>query len=295
MDDPRQDGLDGQPLAAAWLKASSDMMSMFMKMASAMPASGPEPGTKGRSAESWETAVKTWQSLQSVMSEPETANAVFKGVGMMPDILMKVAETTWDACFEMQKKAIERAGTIGQRVEAYQFESIDQDLFRALKDIYEQELRRFYQAPQLGLTRFYQERINQFLDRMNLMNLVSLEFLSLLSLPFEQSFKVMQQRLDDLALEGKLPGETGEYYAMFIRILEGHFMTLLKSPDYTNTLKTLFDHLSEYIISRNEVMQDLLQSLPIPTYKEMDELYKELYLMKKRVRELEARLEQNQP
>ncbi|MCK9230383.1 MAG: hypothetical protein M0Q23_07805 [Syntrophales bacterium] len=291
MDDRRQDSSDGPALAEAWLKTGSDMMSTFIKMVSAVPSSGLESGKKGRSVESWEAAMKTWQSLQALMSEPETANAVLKGTAMMPDILMKIAETTWDACFEMQKKAIERAGTIGQRVEAYQLESVDQDFFKALKDIYEEELRQFLQVPQLGLTRFYQERANQFLDKVNLMNMVAIEFLSLLFLPFEQSFKVMQQRLDELAGDGKLPEETREYYTMFIRILEGHFMTLLKSPEYTRTLETLLSNLSEYIISRNEVLQDMLQSMPIPTYREMDELYKELYLMKKKVRELESRLE----
>jgi len=35
-----------------------------------------------------------------------------------------------------------------------------------------------------------------------------------------------------------------------------------------------------------------MQSLPIPTNKDMDELSKELYLLKKKVRELEKKLEE---
>jgi polyhydroxyalkanoate synthesis regulator phasin len=67
-------------------------------------------------------------------------------------------------------------------------------------------------------------------------------------------------------------------------------MTLFKSPEYNRTLSALFDHLSEYIISKNEVLQDMLQALPLPTYKEMDELYKDLHILKKRVKELERQL-----
>jgi len=40
-------------------------------------------------------------------------------------------------------------------------------------------------------------------------------------------------------------------------------------------------------MARHRMLTDMLQSLPLPTNKEMDELYKELYLLKKRVRELE--------
>jgi polyhydroxyalkanoate synthesis regulator phasin len=291
MDEHQHTGFDNAPPLAEWMKAGNDFWSSMMKIASAMPAAAPEKGAKGRSVESWEAAMKTWQSLSSAMSEQETADAVFKGMGTLPEVFMKIAEATWDACFEMQKKNIERAGKIGQRVEAYQFDSVDQDMFKTLKEIYEQELSKFFHTPQLGLTRSYQERFNQFLDKLNVMHVVSMEFLSVLYLPFEKSFKVVQQQLDDLAREGKLPKETREYYNMFIKVLEGHYMTLFKSPEYNKTLSALFDHLSEFIISKNEVLQDALQALPVPTYKEMDELYKDLHLLKKRVKYLESQLQ----
>lgn len=291
MDERQQDGLDGAPPLGEWLKAGNDFFSAWMKIASAMPAAAPEKGTKARSVETWEAAVKMWQSLSSAMSEQETASAVFQGMSTLPEVFLKVAEATWDACFEMQKKTIERAGKIGQRVEAYQFDSVDQEMFKALREIYEQELRHFFYVPKLGLVRSYQERFHEFVDHLNMVHAVGAEFLSLLYLPFEKSFKVVQQQLDDLAREGKLPRETREYYNMFIKVLEGHYMTLFKSPEYNQTLAALLKQLSDYIISKNEVLQDMLQGLPVPTFKEMDELYKELYHLKKRVRSLEHQLQ----
>jgi polyhydroxyalkanoate synthesis regulator phasin len=291
MDERRQTGFDSAPPFADWLTTSNDFWSSWMKMAGAGTPAAPEKETKARSVESWEATMKMWQSLSSAMSERETANAVLRGMSAMPDALMKIAEATWDACFEMQKKTIERAGKIGQQVDAYQFADVDQELFRTLREIYDQELRKFFYAPQLGLTRSYQERFSAFLDKFNLINAVGAEFLSLLYLPFEKSFKVVQQDLDNLAREGKLPKETKEYYNMFIKVLEGHYMTLFKSQEYKRTLSDLFDHLSQFMISKNEVLQDLLQSLPVPTHKEMDELYKDLYLLKKRVKVLESQLQ----
>jgi len=290
MDEKQQAKIENTPSFAEWLKSSGDLWSSFMKMAPATPDSVSGKSSKSRSAESWDAAMKMWQSLSSNLNEPETAKAFVKGMDTLPDVLLKIAGATWDACFEMHKKSIERAGKIGQKVEAYQFEGIDEDLFKALKEIYEQELRQFFNVPQLGLNRCYQERFNKFLDKLNLMQVVGAEFLSILFLPFEKSFNVVQQKIDGLAREGKLPKESKEYYNMFIRVLEGHYMTLFKSPEYNKALSELFRHLSEFIISRNEVLQDALQTLPVPTCKEMDELYKELYILKKRIKILESQL-----
>jgi polyhydroxyalkanoate synthesis regulator phasin len=291
MDDRQQTKVENALHFTEWLNAGNDFLTFWMKMMPALSGTSPDKGTKKKSLESWEAGMKMWQSLSSAMSEQESADAVYRGIGMLPDVFMKIAEAAWDACFEMQKKTIEKAGKIGQQVEAYQFDSIDQELFKTLKEIYEQELRQFFHTPQLGLTRSYQERMNHFLDKFNLLQAVGAEFLSLLYLPFERSFKVMQERLDTLAKEGKLPKESKEYYNMFIKTLEGHYMTLYKSPEYNESLANLFKHLTEYLICRNEVLQDILQTLPVPTYKEMDELYKDLHVLKKRVKYLENQLQ----
>jgi hypothetical protein len=159
-----------------------------------------------------------------------------------------------------------------------------------LKEIYEKEIRQFFYVPQLGLTRSYQERFSLFMDRLNLLEATSAEFLSLIYLPFEQSFKVMQLELEKLTKEGKVPKETKEYYNLWVKILEGHFMTLFKSPEFNQTLADVFNKLSEFIVAKNEVLQDVLQILPVPTYKEIDELYKDLHILKKKVRDLERQL-----
>jgi polyhydroxyalkanoate synthesis regulator phasin len=75
-----------------------------------------------------------------------------------------------------------------------------------------------------------------------------------------------------------------------VKILEGHFMTLFKSPEYNQTLADLFIKVTDFIVAKNEMFQDILQILPVPTYKEIDELYRDLHILKKRVRELEGQL-----
>ena len=294
MDENQQEKIEKMLPLTEWIKSSTDLWTSLMKVTPAatdmLTDLSTKKTTKSRSLESMESALKMWQSLSSALSEPAIADATLKGFHSLPDVFLKVAQASWGICFQIQKSHIEKAGKISQQVDAYHFENVDQELFKSLKEIYEKEIRQFFYVPQLGLTRSYQERLSLFMDRLNLLEVTGAEFLSLIYLPFEQSFKVMQLELEKLTKEGKVLKETKEYYNLWVKILEGHFMTLFKSPEFNQTLADLFNKLSEFIMAKNEVLQDVLQILPVPTYKEIDELYKDLHILKKKVRDLEKQL-----
>ncbi|MGB6012194.1 MAG: poly(R)-hydroxyalkanoic acid synthase subunit PhaE, partial [Desulfobacterales bacterium] len=127
-------------------------------------------------------------------------------------------------------------------------------------------------------------------DKFNIFQSNLTEFLRLLSLPMEKTFQVMQEKLTELADESNLPEDSKAYYQMWIKILEGHYMTLFQSFEYTKILNKTLHSMSEFSEAKKEFLQDtLLYMLPVPTQKEMDELYKEIYLLKKRIKELEKR------
>jgi hypothetical protein len=188
---------------------------------------------------------------------------------------------------QIQNHFMEKAGKIGKRTEAYNFDNLDQEVFKALTDIYEKELRQYLKIPPLGLTRFYQERFNEMLDKHNLFETTLAEFLSILYLPMEKSLKVLSEKLQAMAEEGNLPKESKESYGMWLKILEGHYMNLFKSKEYTDALHRTLNKFEDFLIAKNETMRDFLQLLPVVTHNDMDDLYKEFHLLKKRVRELE--------
>ena len=64
-------------------------------------------------------------------------------------------------------------------------------------------------------------------------------------------------------------------------------MTLFKSPDYVKAMGKTLDALEDFVAARNAVAQDLLKTMAVPTQDELDELYKELYQLKKRIKILE--------
>jgi len=256
-------------------------------------AAGSRPRTDegtGRVQAAWETAFRTWQSLSTAATDPANADAAIKGLGTLPDFYMTLAQAGWLAVLKAQERVVEKAGKIGQKTEAYTFEAIDQNLIRTWKEIYEEEVSQFFRIPQLGLTRYYQERFNDCLDQMNLFQASFSEFLYVLSVPMEKTGRVFQEKLEELQREGKVPEKPREFYQMWIRILEGHYMKLFQSPEYLEALKNMLGQLDSVIVAKNSVLQDVLQFLPVATNKEMDELTKDLHILKRRVRDLERRL-----
>lgn len=279
-------------LFPSWLKASFDIWS---NLAQTIPDTEDDTQkyqtvASNRFMEQWQKNLKLMKSFSQTMSEPESAAAAFKAINTLPEIIFKMAKSAWEASFQTQQHILEKAGKIGQRVEAYNFDNLDQEVFKALTDIYEKELRQYFHIPQLGLTRFYQERFNELLDKQNIFETTLAEFLSIIYLPVEKSFKVLQERLQTMAQEGVLPKEAKENYAMWVKILEGHYMNLFKSKEYTDALHNTLEKMEDFIVAKNDTLQDILQFLPVPTTKEMDELYKEFHHLKKRVKELEKKV-----
>jgi len=296
MNENEQNKSGPETLFADWMKTST---AFWESMASIWPAfntdGGVTPDSKrddktSRFQKSWESTQKTWKAWSQIITEPETMKSLFKETGMLPEIFLQIAQGGLNSFVHLQQQWLERAGKVQESTKSYTFENIDEDAVKVWTQLYETELRKIFNIPQLGLTRVYQERMIRSVDKFNMFQSNLTEFLRLLSLPMEKSFQVVQEKLTELADEGNLPEDSKAYYQMWIKILEGHYMTLFQSSEYTKILNKTLHSMSEFSEAKKELLQDtLLYMLPVPTQKEMDELYKEIYLLKKRIKELEKR------
>lgn len=281
-------------LLEAWTEASREFWAASLRAwpANISPQQGEKPSdsnSKSRSQESWETAMRTFQAFTSVMGDPGVLESTASGINKVPEVVLKVLKPAWEGFFQLQRDWLERAARIGKSTEAYDFGNLDQEAFKAWTEIYEKEFRQFLKIPQIGLTRAYQERMSEATDKFNIFQATVAEFLSVLYLPLEKSNKVIQEKLAAMAEDGSLPETSRDYYRMWIKVLEGHYMTLFKSPEYNQELAKTLDALSDFLIARQKTIEDGLRMLPIPTQKEMDELYYEIYLLKKRLKSLEKK------
>lgn len=290
-EDDRNNQFNESPMFM-WLQMVADM---WLNMAKTMPsgsqtALNTQTALQNRLTKQLDMNLNVMKSFSKMLNQPESESAAAHAMEALPEIFLKMTKTGFDAAMQIQKHLLEKAGKIGKRTEAYNFENLDQDVFKALGEVYEKEIQQYYKIPPLGLTRFYQERFNETLNQYNIFETTLAEFLSILYMPMEKSFKVFQEKLQQMAEEGNIPTTTKEHYSMWLKILEGHYMTLFKSTDYTEALHRVLKNFENFMIVRNETLQDYLQMLPVVTHKDIDDLYREFHLLKKRVQALEKLL-----
>ena len=281
----------------AWMKSMGDMASLMAGEANTAARQPPDPEKASKRAapnaqQAMAASLKNWQSLAAAMASPESMAAGLKGSGAMPEMLLNLAQTSLGSFLELQQNLIQRLERLGDSVEAYQFEDIDENVFRLWTDIYEREFRRFFQIPQLGLMREYQEKAYQAADKYNLFQSNLAEFMRLLGLPFSRSLQVMQEDLIQRAEKGELSDDFRAYYQTWVKVLEGHFMTLFQTPEYVETLSRTVNALADFSAAKNAAMEDMLGMLPVARRSEIDDMARDLHELKKRVRRLEKKAEQ---
>lgn len=209
-----------------------------------------------------------------------------------PEMASKLVKAGWDGYFHFQQQWLEMLGVMKHRTDPSKLENPALDAFRAWMDAYEKEFRKFVTAPPLGLTRYYQERTSEVLDKFNLFQAKMSEFTYSLFRPMEESFKTMLQRIEELTQGGKLPDNPKEYYQIWIKILEGYYLNWFRSPEYFRVMNSTLDALEELTKARQRFLEYFLQTLSVPSYTDFDDLSKEFYELKKRVKALANKIEQ---
>ena len=152
---------------------------------------------------------------------------------------------------------------------------------------YETICKPLLNIPQFGLMRYYQERMGENLDKYYQMQANMSEFFTLLGKPVDQSLQDSHKNLFESIMNDGETKSFKDFYSSWITIMEKQYMELFQSQEYTRSLNKNMKSFNEFITSRQTVLQDALKVLPIPTNKDMDELYKEIYELKKRVKERE--------
>jgi polyhydroxyalkanoate synthase subunit PhaE len=299
MDHNDKDKSSADSMFAEWMKAASDF---WLSASKAGPFGGfkvPESSQKSaagyadRMEEGWQALLKIWQTSASAFSTPQTFDAMVGGLTASPEATMKIVRTTWDGYLKLYQMWVKHAGEMGEASKSDRFKGTQSDTFEAWTAFYEKELQPFLKMPQVGLTRIYQERANAAVDKFAQYQVATAEFLQMLKTPVEQSLGVMEEKLKDLAKDEKLPENFKDYYNMWIKVLEEHYMTLYKTPEYVECLGKTLNAVQDFKEAREKVMMDLLQFLPIPTNRDMNALYKELYELKKKVKGMAKKLEKS--
>ncbi len=282
MDENCRQGAD---LNSMWVEWSKSMLNFWQSAASSWQAMFTPPA--GKQAE--EEFPGGWISLWSKFMNHEAMQEM-GSYAAFTEVSAAVGRSFFDGCLRFQELVASfGAGGRGPAGDA-DLSRAGHDMFQAWIDFHRKEIQPLLRVPQVGLTRFYQEKVNRLIDQFASYQGAVGEFQNLLCLPLEKSLREVRSRLEKDKKE-KLAGDLKEYYSYWIKILEGHYMQLFQSPEWNWTLCRLVDEASDFRISKDEIIMDFLQFLPIPTNRDMDDVYKELYTLKKMVKELAKKLE----
>jgi class III poly(R)-hydroxyalkanoic acid synthase PhaE subunit len=269
----------GSMLSDFWGPMADNWGDMFTKN-----FGGELPGMKGRWGESVQATTKVWKSLFGAMKEPEALETFQKATQVTPDLVMGFAQSCLKGFANYQGRVQEWIQKRSQAEDPIDIQALDKEFIRQWNEAYEKEFSRYLKMPQIGLTRFYQERALNAADKYNLFQGVLSEFLHMLYLPMEKAFTSLQDKMSEMTEEGPLDEKSKTYYNLWIKLLEGHYMELFKQPEFGQSLSRTLEALEDYQTARQAVIDDLLKMHAIPTQNDLDDLYKEIYVLKKRMR-----------
>ncbi len=161
---------------------------------------------------------------------------------------------------------------------------------QAMIEAYSMSMQKMLNMPKLGLNREYQERTTQAIDKLNVLATVACEFSLLLLQPVQHSLVEMQHKLRELPENEAYSEDIKEYYAMWMKMLEGGYMQLLQSPEFVSSFHRVLLAYMEFKAIYEDVMQDALRVMPVAKKNDLEEVYKENHLLKKEVKAMSARI-----
>lgn len=283
-----------------WMKTATDFWLTIAKawtgpFTAAERSNTSDGESEKQEQESRQAGFQDWQKVFATMHTMAGMDPFLGRVAPFPEMTFKMVQNGWEGCLNLYRNWSKAAGSSGGPKTAGDLEGSGRKFLEMWQELYEKEIRPILNAPQLGLTRSYQERMNSVLDKFHGYQAAIAELMHLLNAPIERSLRDMESRMGKPADQGKLSDDDFRgYYNLWIKSLESDYMALLKSPEYIGTLSRTLKAVQDFNIVRDEMLVDLLQALPIPTNRDMDELYKELYMLKKMVKEVSAKIQQTE-
>ncbi len=292
-------GINSEQIVNTWINSASKVWESIVQKSKknddGRSSASADTDTGHESFKAWEPAMKTWNEFASAMNKKEMIDSMVEGNRAGTENFHKLLKSGLEGFSFFQKRWLESAKNIQGIFNSHPIENLGgSEIFDLFTDIYKKEISKFFSIPPLGLSREYQAKIQQVIDKSNIFHVKLLEFLYFLYIPFEKSFKVVQDSLASLADEGTLPDDSKQYYQMWLKQLENHYMSMFKSTEYRTALGKVVDAMSDFMSARQQIIQDSMKSFGIPVENDLDELYKDIYTLKKRIRSLEREAEKKE-
>lgn len=249
---------------------------------------------KHKTYKTWENSVNNSISFFKIMMAPENQDTLYRSISAYNEALTQSVGDSLENFIEFQGQAVKSFARIGEHTKAYTLDDLDHSAFESFRELYRTELQKYLKIPKIGLPREYHERFSELVDKSTIFFSHLIELIYQFTTPFERTNRVMQDKIRKMLEGGEIVEDPKQVYNDWIKILEGQFMDMLKSKDYTDVLNNTITSLAAYKGVKNSVTDIFLKEMQIPTGREMDEVYKDMYHMKKKIRDLSKQVEKLQ-
>lgn len=239
----------------------------------------------------WEDSVTNMASVLKLMASPANQEALAKGLTAYSEAVTQNTGESVENFLEFQSSALKGLAKMGEHTKAYNFDELDHTAFESYRQWYVNEFQKYLYTPKIGLPREFHEKASSLVDKTHIFQSHLAELLFLFTLPMAKTNRSMQKKFKTMLKDGAIPEDSSEAYNEWIRELEGHYMELLRSEEYTKVLNQTITSLVNYRELRTDLMGGVLKQMQIPSNKEMDEVYKDLYQMKKKIRVMGREIE----
>ncbi len=161
---------------------------------------------------------------------------------------------------------------------------IYEQMTRRYLSLYEEGVGRVLKAPQLGLSREHLQHVMAASDAFNRFMAAVADFTVKFNIPLKDAFSDLMDAIREKEETGEGFESAKEIYAAARKILDERYDAHIKSPE---GVQMVVDVVEKYIAFKKKahVVNDIwLRNLSIPTSKEMDDVYRSIYELKRKTR-----------
>lgn len=163
------------------------------------------------------------------------------------------------------------------------------DFFNLWLRAYEATYGRLIDVPAMGPTRESAETYRKHLDATISLYAAWMESIASFQTVFMEATRRTREKLEELAAgeEDKAPATPKDYYNLWMETYSETFKEFMKSKFFSSDLSKLTSSSMDYEKSSRVLLeQNVLKPLNLPTRREIDEINKEVYLLKKQLKAL---------
>ncbi|MDZ7761142.1 MAG: poly(R)-hydroxyalkanoic acid synthase subunit PhaE [Desulfovermiculus sp.] len=279
------------PFMSNWVSSFLDFWQTWNQALSQVAPDIDHEDAGGQSSSQMSGLPQSWNQLAhaayNAMLQSGMWNNFPETLQQMPVVSMNLAQVGMNEVSKLAQDWMQGAEQAAQRAAEGQ-----KDPFQSFAQAHADSWKKVLNFPPLGPERFRQQRINQLLDNGTLFVNQFSQFMNQLTQPFEKATLDLHKKIQEMA-EGDdgYPETFQEYYNMWMKTLEGHFMVLFQSQEFSDLLNEVVNQYVRYQDMQNQVLQDCLKILPVPSNQDFDALAYENYQLKKRVNQLAHKVE----